>query len=94
MKSGGRVIPISCPFPISVLELVLNVEEPDSAGAADSHSGQLDQEPGKKAVNSDENGSEREDREIDPKNRTAIPLASTLRREALTDQEKVERAYE
>ena len=48
----AAVVSPTPPFdPIGVLELVLNVEKPNSATTGDGHHGQLDYEPGNKTEN-------------------------------------------
>jgi len=39
---GGRIIPIAVALPVGALELVLNIEHPDSAQAAHKRHRQLD----------------------------------------------------
>ena len=42
---GGRVVPILTGGPIRVLELVLDVEQPETKERSDGHHGQLNDEP-------------------------------------------------
>ena len=46
---GGRVVPILTGGPIRVLELVLDVEQPETKERSDGHHGQLNDEPRKES---------------------------------------------
>ena len=48
---GGRVVPILTGGPIRVLELMLDVEQPETKERSDGHHGQLDDEPRKESKN-------------------------------------------
>lgn len=66
LQGGGGVIPVGAAFPINVLELVLDVEHPDTRATRHGHGNQLDDEISFEAKSATQGGGHGDEGKIHP----------------------------